>query len=66
MSPTRGFQRTMAARRRLELQRAKVIAIVRGYEETEERYILARAKQDDEAAIDRMVDAAIERALLGD
>ena len=66
MSPTRGFQRTMAARRRLELQRAKVIAIVRGYEETEERYILARAKQDDEAAVDRMVDAAIERALLGD
>lgn len=65
MSPTKGFARVMAARRRRALAEARDRAVMEGYE-TEERYQVAQDKQDAEASVDRMVDGAIERAMLGD
>lgn len=65
MSPTKGFARVMAARRKAALAQAKEQAILEGYE-TEERYEAAQARQDAETALDQMVDGAIERARLGD
>lgn len=65
MSPTRGYAKVMAARKRLALAEARRKAAEEGYE-TEERYEAAQARQDAAAAIDSMVDDDIERALLGD
>lgn len=65
MSPTRGYAKVMAARKRLALAEARRKAAEEGYE-TEERYQIAQDKQDLEAAVDSMVDGAIERAMLGD
>lgn len=63
MSPKRGYRKVMAARKRLAVYEARTAE--QGYE-TEGRYQVAQDKQDLEAAVDRMVDGAIERAMLGD
>jgi len=64
LSPKRGYRKVMAARRRLVLFQDRTAE--QGYEQPEERYQVAQDKQDLEAAVDRMVDGAIERAMLGD
>ena len=64
MSPTRGYRKTMAARRRLALTEARHAE--QGYEDSPERLRVARKNQDLAKAVDRMVDGDIERGLLGD